>query len=103
MRDLVFIGYSHSDKVWLERLLIFLKPYTRQNLKIWADPYIQVGDKWRRNISEALSQTCVAVLLVSPEFIASEFIFQDEITTAARGRRWRSHHPGRDPDKYRRL
>ncbi len=79
MRDLVFISYSHCDKVWLERLLIFLKPYTRQNLKIWADPYIKVGDKWRRNISEALSQTCVAVLLVSPEFIASEFIFQDEL------------------------
>ena len=79
LRDLVFISYSHSDKVWLDRLLIFLKPYTRQNLKIWADPYIKVGDKWRRNISEALSQTCVAVLLVSPEFIDSEFIFQDEL------------------------
>ena len=47
MRDLVFVSYSHSDKMWLERLLIFLKPYTRQNLKIWADPYIKVGDKWR--------------------------------------------------------
>ena len=79
LRDLVFISYSHSDKVWLDRLLIFLKPYTRQNLKIWADPYIKVGDKWRRNISEALSQTYVAVLLVSPEFIDSEFIFQDEL------------------------
>ena len=53
--------------------------YTRQNLKIWADPYIKVGDKWRRNISEALSQTCVAVLLVSPDFIASDFIYQDEL------------------------
>src|SRR6266851_21818 len=44
-RDLVFISYSHSDKDWLERLLIFLKPFTRQNLKIWADPYIEVGDE----------------------------------------------------------
>src|SRR5215831_15067350 len=27
MRDLVFISYSHRDKDWLERLLIFFKPY----------------------------------------------------------------------------
>ncbi len=37
-RDLVFISYSREDSVWLERLLIFLKPYRRQNLKVWADP-----------------------------------------------------------------
>src|SRR5438067_1961243 len=47
-RDLVFISYSRPDRDWLEHLLIFLKPYTRRNLKIWADPYIQVGDEWRR-------------------------------------------------------
>jgi hypothetical protein len=78
-RDLVFISYSHRDKVWLERLLIFLKPYTRQNLKIWADPYIKVGDKWRREISAALSRSCVGVLLLSAESIASDFIYEKEI------------------------
>ena len=61
-RDLIFISYSHRDRDWLDRLLIFFKPYTRQNLKIWADPYIKVGDKWRRDISAVLSHTSVAVL-----------------------------------------
>jgi WD40 repeat protein len=78
-RDLVFISYSHRDSVWLDRLQIFLKPYIRQNLKVWADPYIETGGKWRRNITEALSRTSVAVLLVSPEFIASDFIFREEL------------------------
>jgi len=64
-RALVFISYSRPDRDWLEHLLIFLKPYTRRNLKIWADPYIQVGDEWRRDISTALSRSCVGVLLVS--------------------------------------
>jgi len=79
-RDLVFFSYSHRDKVWLDRLLIFLKPYVRQGrLSVWADPYIRVGDKWRRDIDVALDRTLIAVLLVSPEFIASDFIDEEEL------------------------
>jgi internalin A len=74
-RDLVFISYSHRDRDWLEHLRIFLKPYIRQNLNIWADPYIEVGGEWRRDISAALSRSCVAVLLLSPDFLASDFIY----------------------------
>ena len=42
-RDLVFISYSREDRVWLERLLVLLKPYARQNLKVWADPYLEIA------------------------------------------------------------
>src|SRR5262249_57777899 len=79
MRDLVFISYSREDRDWLERLLVLLKPYTRQNLKVWADPYLEIGGKWRREIAEALTHTCVAVLLLSPDFFASDFINDEEL------------------------
>jgi WD40 repeat protein len=79
LRDLVFISYSHRDKVWLDRLLIFLKPYMRQDLKVWADPYIEVGGEWRRNIDTALTRCCVGVLLLSPDFLASDFIYDQEL------------------------
>jgi internalin A len=79
-RDLVFISYSHRDKDWLDRLLIFLKPHTRQNLKVWADPYLETGGEWRRDIHSALSRTCVGVLLLSADFLASDFIYDEELT-----------------------
>jgi len=84
-RDLVFISYSHSDRDWLARLLIFLKPFTGPDFKVWADPYIKVGDEWRRNISGAMSRACVAVLLVSPDFLASDFIRNEELPPLLEG------------------
>src|SRR6516225_3344599 len=78
-RDLVFISYSHIDRDWLARLLVFLKPFTGPNFRVWADPYIKVVDEWRRDISVAMSRACVAVLLVSPDFLASDFIWNEEL------------------------
>lgn len=78
-RDQVFVSYSHRDKKWLDRLLVFLKPYQRQGLRLFADPYIQVGERWRRAIEGALERACIGVLLVSPDFLASDFIYEQEL------------------------
>src|SRR5262245_46885320 len=77
LRDLVFISYSHRDEDWRARLLIFLEAYA--DLKVWADPYIRVGDQWRREIATALARCSVAVLLVSPDFLVSDFIKREEL------------------------
>ena len=62
-RNLVFVSYSHKDADWRDRLSTFLKPYTKQGrLNVWADPYIQVGDEWRRNISAALAEPASALV-----------------------------------------
>src|SRR6516225_2649274 len=84
-RDLIFISYSHRDRDWLGHLSIFLKPFTRQNLQIWADPYIEVGGQWRRDISAALLRSCVGVLLLSPDFLASDFIYSEELPPLLKG------------------
>jgi WD40 repeat protein len=79
-RDLVFVSYSHCDEAWRDRLSVIIKPWVRsQGLKYWADSYIPVGSEWRRDITDALERARVGVLLLTPDFLASDFIHLHEL------------------------
>jgi hypothetical protein len=81
----VFISYSHKDKRWLQRLLVHLKPLERQGvLDIWEDSRIKPGAPWREEIRKALEAARLAVLLISADFLASDFIMSDELPTLLR-------------------
>ena len=79
-RDQVFVSYCHADARWLQRLQVHLAPLERNgNVMHFDDTMITPGENWRSRISEALARARVAVLLVSADFLASEFIFANEL------------------------
>lgn len=79
-RTNIFVSYSHDDRPWLARLSTHIAVLERRGLvDIWSDARIAVGTDWEQSIEAALSSAKVAVLLVSPAFLASEFIWQREM------------------------
>jgi predicted acylesterase/phospholipase RssA len=79
-RKQVFISYSHLDHAWLDVIKAPLEPYvTSHGLQVWDDTRIPPGELWRDAINKALASTRVALLLVSPRFLNSEFIRTEEL------------------------
>lgn len=76
----LFISYSHIDQQCLERLLVHLRPLHRSNSVVcWSDKSIRSGDKWRKEIKTNIEEAAIAILLVSADFLASDFIVNNEL------------------------
>jgi CheY-like chemotaxis protein len=84
----VFISYSHNDLRWLKKFTTNLGVLERRNLiTVWTDTQIRPGAKWKTEIKEALTAAKIALLLVTPEFLASDFIRNKELPSIFRSAR----------------
>jgi hypothetical protein len=68
-----FISYSHHDKAALDRLHVHLKNLTRGgHIETWYDRDILAGSDLNAEIARELEAADLFLLLVSPDFIASD-------------------------------
>jgi TIR domain len=70
----IFCCYARKDHSLLNELRIHLIPLKRQGLiTLWADTDIDAGIEWEREIEKHLETAQIILLLISPEFIASDY------------------------------
>lgn len=76
----VFISYSRKDSRYLQELHSHLDYYAYNDIvSYWDDTKIRPGSLWMDELQQALDAAEMAILLVSPDFLASDFILREEL------------------------
>ena len=79
----LFISYSHKDEALREQLGTHLSLLKRQGvIDEWHDRRIGAGQEWAGAIDQHLNRADVIVLLVSADFLASDYCYDLEMTRA---------------------
>lgn len=79
----VFISYSHKDDEFRERLDVHLALLKRQGvIRVWHDRRIEAGKDIHGEINENLESADIVLLLVSSDFIASDYCYDREMARA---------------------
>ena len=86
----VFFSYSHKDEKLRDKLAVSLKIFERQEvISGWYDRQITAGSEWAGQIDERLNTAQIILLLISPDFLASDYCYDLEMKRALE-----RHHDG---------
>src|SRR5689334_366938 len=76
----IFISYAHEDEAYLKGICTILKPLElNQRISVWTDKHILASRDWNREIVKNLSDAHIVLMLISQDFLASEYITHTEI------------------------
>lgn len=79
----VFISYSHKDERYRQELGTALASLRHEELiSEWHDRQIQGGEQWDEKIKTQLEKSDIILLLLSADFIASDYVRKNEIPAA---------------------
>lgn len=80
----VFLSYSHDKIDDAKRLKTALAVQAKTGkINFWYDQGILPGAEWKKEIENKLGEADIIVLLLSPEFWASDFIWDKELPLVA--------------------
>lgn len=79
----LFFSYSHKDEDLRDQLETQLAMLKRQGvIESWHDRRIPAGTELDREIDQHINSDDIILLLVSPDFIASDYCYEIEMTRA---------------------
>ena len=79
----VFYSYAHKDEGFCDSLNTHLTLLRRQRLIVsWTDRSIAPGQEWSKEIASNLEEADIILLLVSADFLASDFCWSVELKCA---------------------
>jgi hypothetical protein len=79
----IFISYSHADEDLKTELAKHLDPLRRLGLiDTWHDRKIKPGDEWDKAVSSSIEKARIILLLVSIDFINSQYCYDVELARA---------------------
>ena len=79
----IFFSYSHKDEALRDELETHLKLLQRQGvISAWHDRKILPGSEWDHEIDIRLERAKIILLLVSSDFIASDYCWDKEVRRA---------------------
>ena len=80
----VFISYSKQDQQLRDGLLAHLRPLERKGIITWHDRQILPGTRWDEQIKARLNAADIILLLISADFLATDYCTEVEIPEALR-------------------
>ena len=79
----IFFCYAREDEILLSKLKAHLRPLQHQGLiDVWHDREISAGSEWEREIKTHLSTAQIILLLISPDFMNSDYCYGVEMKQA---------------------
>jgi hypothetical protein len=79
----IFISYAHEDEELKDELDKHLKVLRRSSkVQVWSDRALIAGEAWSQTITSELNAANIILLLVSVDFNASDFIWDEELAVA---------------------
>ncbi len=79
----LFFSYAHKDEPLRDQLATHLSLLKRQNIITdWHDRNITAGADWSQAIDDNLNTANIILLLISADFLASDYCYDKEMTRA---------------------
>lgn len=78
-----FVSYARANRrladTFLSHFQELVRPSRRYHYRFWRDTEILVGESWHREIQEAIAECDLGLLLISPAFLGSQYITEEEL------------------------